>query len=147
MSDGRRKLEISDSEVEVELGGAVLEQLAVAGDELILRAPTPDERAPLRARAQRLADALPRHLGGPLDAQEISARQGLAVLRTPEDAIVRRRYWQVEHRDDGSTTVQRVAVGEDGARQRDRFSFTREQLDALVETVRDASERPADPKT
>ncbi|MEY3011786.1 MAG: hypothetical protein RIT45_521 [Pseudomonadota bacterium] len=68
-----------------------------------------------------------------------ATRGRLAILRTPVEAMRAGRFWQVEASDDGQTRIERFRVDDDGRRPRQRFSFTREALDGMAETMREAT--------
>ena len=77
-----------------------------------------------------------RELGGRLVPVEVDERLGGGSLRTRTRDLRGGRFYEVEL-DGAGATVDRYKVGEDGGRERQPYTLTREQLGRLVDDLAD----------
>ena len=104
------------------------DRLAVELEGIDVHAP-----ADLAERASHLADEL-RPGGERLRAFEVDPGLGGATLRTRPEDIRGGRYFEVEVRP-GGAGLRRHRVDDEGRRQPESFTLTREQLGRLVDTL------------
>ena len=98
------------------------------------------DSAPLGAQASGICERL-RGLGERLVPVEVDDRLGGGVLRTDPGEMQGRRYYEVGL-DGDSATVERYRALDDGGREQEDFTVTRDQLGRMID---DLSEGLSDP--
>ncbi|MCP4805611.1 MAG: hypothetical protein GY913_10935 [Proteobacteria bacterium] len=94
------------------------------------------QAGPLPKQAGQICESL-RGLGERLVPVEVDERLGGGVLRSRPQEMTGRRYYEVGL-DGDSATVERFRALEDGGRESEDFSVTREQLGRMVDDLADA---------
>ncbi len=129
--EGRVQVEAEDGTV-VELDVVDRDRLGATVDRLRVSVPQPD---PLPRQAEAIAGRV-RELGGRLVPVEVDERLGGGTLRTAPGEVRGGRFYEIGLDGDGAT-VDRYQVGDDGARRRQPYTLTREQLGRLVDDLAD----------
>jgi hypothetical protein len=109
--------------VDCERIGATLDRLRVRGDR------PGDVRTQAHAIAERMHG-----LGERVEPVEVEPSLGGAVLRTKPEDMVEGRFYEINVGEDGrQAEIERFAVGEQGQRERQPFTVTRENLGRVVD--------------
>ena len=127
--EGRVQVEAEDGTA-VELDVVDRDRLGATVDRVRVSVPQP---GPLPQQAEAIAGRV-RDLGGRLVPVEVDERLGGGTLRTAPEEIRGGRFYEIGLDGDGAT-VDRYQVGDDGARQRQPYTLTREQLGRLVDDL------------
>ena len=124
-------VEVSGADGSVEVDIVELDGLGAKVDRVRVRVPNPSN---LPQQAEQISERV-RGLGERLMPVEVDERLQGGVLRSkPEE--MRGGYYEVGL-DGSGATVERYGVGEDGLREKQPFTVTREQLGRLVDDLED----------
>ncbi|GEM_PF-1653037 len=134
-------VEVSGSKGSVEVEVVELDGLGAKIDRVRVRVPRPTD---LPSQAEQISERV-RGLGERLVPVEVDERLGGGVLRSrPEE--MRGGYYEVGL-DGSGATVERYGLGDDGVREKQPFTVTREQLGRLVDDLEDGLSELKDQKS
>jgi len=127
---GTGSVQVDSETGAVQLDIADHDRLGATVDRLRVSVPS---SATLPEQASAIADRV-RDLGGKLIPIEVDERLGGGTLRTAPRDIRGGRFFEVEL-DGDSATIDRYQIQEDGQRERQPFTMTREQLGRVVDDL------------